>query len=113
MEFKAFQDVRGKIFTNGKFDDDRVAHTFQNDESKQALRRHSESGDVQKAAQILESDDSSTSFHSNTTQKELANTIFDWAFKTLLHLAVQSGSIELVKLLLEKGHKNMTNVLFF
>lgn len=103
MAFRRMQRVKGKVFTNGKFDADRVSRMLSRMELQQKLREHLLADDTREVMEIFAK---ATNFPGETqsergglTREELASTVFDATFTTPLHLAVAAGSEELVKFL--------------
>lgn len=109
IEFRNNQVIKGKIFSNGRFDADQVARILVTIEGKQKLRQHLEAGDYSEVMNIFDDSEFFTAEQSDMTRKDLANTVFDGVFTTPLHLAVQADAPKLVEFLIEMGarpHRN-------
>jgi len=103
MQFRKGQDIPGKIFTNGKFDSDRVASILVVMDLKRKLETRIKQGQVETVKCIFANDDNFAPKGGDLTRSGLANSSFDSTFTTPLHLAVKAGSVELVHFLVSHG----------
>lgn len=110
ISFRKAQEIQGKIFTNGKFDFDRVASILLTVERTQELRRQLEAENLAAVMEIFEDNDLfAMEGEGGLTKQDLANVAFDGEFTTPLHVAVAKGSVELVNFLNSVGARPRRN----
>lgn len=109
MSFREKQSVQGKVFTNGKFDSDRVAKILRRMECQKKLHEHLCNGERQEVLEMFNDSSLFTAEYGGLTQCDLANTIFDGTFTTPLHLAVAVGDVALARFLVDNGARPRRN----
>jgi len=97
------QRFSGKVFTNGKFDLEMVARILASMECKQKFRGLVKEGRMVEVRDMFAADHLFSKERGGLTRDELANVTFDSNFRTPLHLAVETGNIELVEFLVASG----------
>lgn len=109
LAFRNEQIVQGKIFTNGKHDVPRVAKILAKVEGLQRFRSHLQRGDVEAVVGFFR--DPTFFEQSGFSREDVSNVVFDGMFTSPLHVAVDRGNEEIVKILIAQGARPCRNFL--
>ena len=105
LEYRKSQTIPGNVFTNGKFDSDRVARILAAMELKQKFRGYLQAANVIGVVELFADDGSFTPERRDWNREGLTNVVVDSNFTTPLHEAASIGSVGFVKVLVVAGAK--------